>query len=213
MILETEGSELRAWQEIYSDHRESLPVARYLEIVGSSTDRFDPHTELEARIGQALDRRELRARRIARQTELLAGVAPLPGVERCLEQADALGVALAIASSSDRAWVEGHLARLGLLHRFRRIVCKGDVARVKPAPDLYLEAVRALGGAPGDALALEDSANGVTAAKAAGLLCVAIPTEVTRGLAFDHADLMLGSLDEGLPLADLLARARAAAAR
>jgi len=146
-----------------------------------------------------------------RQAELLAGAAPLPGVERCLDEADVLGFGLAIASSSDRGWVEGHLARLGLLARFHRIVCRGDVARVKPAPDLYLAAVAALGGAPGDALAIEDSANGITAAKRAGLVCVAVPTDVTRGLALDHADLRLASLEEGLPLRDLVARAQAAA--
>lgn len=80
---------------------------------------------------------------------------------------------------------------------------------MKPAPDLYLAAVAALGGTPGDALALEDSAHGITAAKGAGLTCVAIPTEITRGLGLDHADLLLNSLEEGLPLRDLFARARA----
>ncbi len=209
MILETEETELRAWQEIWADHGETLPVARYVETIGSSSERFDPYAELEARIGRALDHSTLRARRAARQAELLAGAAPLPGVERCLEEAEALGIGVGIASSSDRTWVEGHLARLGLLDRFHRIVCKDDVARVKPAPDLYLAAVAALGGTPRDALAIEDSANGITAAKRAGLVCVAVPTEITRGLALDHADLRLNSLEEGLPLRELLARAAA----
>jgi beta-phosphoglucomutase-like phosphatase (HAD superfamily) len=102
---------------------------------------------------------------------------------------------------------------VGLLGRFDHAACRGDVARVKPAPDLYPGAVAALGGAPADALAFEDSANGVTAAKRAGLVCVAIPTAVTRGLDLDHADVRLESLAQGLPLPDLLARARAAAGR
>jgi HAD superfamily hydrolase (TIGR01509 family) len=211
VILETEGAELRTWQEIWADHGQSLPVDRYLETVGSSSHRFDPHAELEARLGRALDRSLLRARRAARSAELLAGIGPLPGVERCLDEADALGLGLAIASSSDRAWVEGHLARLRLRERFHRILCRGDVARVKPAPDLYAAAVAALGARPADAIALEDSANGIAAAKAAGLVCVAIPTEVTQGMPLEQADLRLRSLEEGLPLEDLLARARAAA--
>jgi HAD superfamily hydrolase (TIGR01509 family) len=210
VILETEGVELRVWQEIWAEHGETLPVERYLETVGSSSARFDPCTELQARIGRSLDRASLRARRTARGSELLAGAAPLPGVERCLEEARELGIPVAIASSSERAWVEGHLARLGLRDRFDRIVCREDAPRVKPAPDLYLAAVAALGAAPGDALALEDSANGVLAAKRAGLWCVAIPTAVTRDLDLDHADLRLGSLVEGLPLRELLARAAAA---
>jgi HAD superfamily hydrolase (TIGR01509 family) len=210
VILETEGVELQVWQEIWAEHGEALPVERYVETVGGSSARFDPYAELQARIGRALDRASLRRFRNERGAELLVRAAPLPGVERCLVEARELGLPIGIASSSERVWVEGHLARLGLRDRFDRIVCREDVPRVKPAPDLYLAAVAALGAAPSRALALEDSRNGVIAAKRAGLFCVAIPTAVTRDLVLDEADLRLESLEAGLPLRDLLARAAAA---
>ncbi len=208
VILETEAPELACWQEIWREHGEELPVARYLETVGSSSQRFDPYAELggrmQARQLALPDRAALRARRLSRTHAILASAPPLPGVERCLAEARALGIPVAVASSSSRDWVEGHLERLGLRAAFERVFSRDDVAAVKPEPDLYLAALRAFDVAPRNALAFEDSANGVTAAKRAGLWCAAIPTEITRGLPLEHADLRLGSLEEALPLADFL---------
>ena len=77
-------------------------------------------------------------------------------------------------------------------------------ARGKPAPTLYLEALVLLGLARSEAVAFEDSPNGVRAAKAAGIFCVAIPNSVTDSLNFDEADLVVASLAE-LPFSSLLA--------
>lgn len=70
------------------------------------------------------------------------------------------------------------------------------MAFAKPRPDLYLEAVSRLGVAPELALAFEDSPNGVRAAKAAGLHCVAVPCDLTRSMRFDAADLHVQSLGD-----------------
>ena len=86
------------------------------------------------------------------------------------------------------------------------------VAAVKPAPDLYLRATEALGVAPCEAVAIEDSPNGVTAAKAAGLLCVAVPGPMTRNLRFAGADLRIESL-ASLGLREILAAATSASSR
>lgn len=206
VILETEGPELASWQEIWREHGEELPVARYLEYVGSSG--FDPIAELAARIeargAPVPGRDEFRTRQHTRWYEMLAGLGPMPGVERCLDEARALGIPVAIASSSRRSWVEGHLERLGLRAGFARLFCREDVRAVKPEPDLYLAALAAFGVAPRDALAFEDSRNGVTAATRAGIPCAAIPTDVTRGLDLSHSDLRLASLEQALPLAEFL---------
>ena len=107
-----------------------------------------------------------------------------------------------MASSSSRTWVEGHLVRHGLLDRFVCLRCRDDVPRAKPAPDLYLATLEALRVRPTEAIAIEDSPHGVSAAKAAGLYCLAVPNDVTRALCFDHADLVIESLDH-LALRDL----------
>ena len=71
---------------------------------------------------------------------------------------------------------------------------KDDVRNVKPEPDLFLAAVDALGVRPKEAIAIEDSANGVTAAKRAGLYTIAVPNPVTKRLMLDHANLKVDSL-------------------
>jgi HAD superfamily hydrolase (TIGR01509 family) len=83
----------------------------------------------------------------------------------------------AIASSSPRRWIDMVVTRFGLAAGFDAIVSADDVGgRTKPAPDIYLEAVRRLKQTPAACLAIEDSAVGVKAAKAAGLVCAALRT-------------------------------------
>ena len=118
----------------------------------------------------------------------------LPGVAEFIERARALGLALGVASSSPRSWVEGHLTHLLLRPHFTVIRCAEDVEHVKPAPDLYFAVTSALGVAPDQTIAIEDSPNGITAAKAAGLYCVSVPNAMTRNLSMDAADLVLVSL-------------------
>jgi beta-phosphoglucomutase-like phosphatase (HAD superfamily) len=100
--------------------------------------------------------------------------------------------------------VLGHLERLELHPQWDVIRTREDVARTKPAPDLYLAAVKALGVAPHEAVAFEDSRNGITAAKDAGLLCVVVPNALTAAMDLSRADLRLASLAE-MPLERLLA--------
>ena len=118
----------------------------------------------------------------------------LPGVLDYMREARELGLKLGVASSSNRAWVEGHLKSRGLLDEFISIKGGDEVPNVKPAPDLYLAVASDLGVRPKDAMAIEDSAHGVAAAKAAGLFCVAVPNPMTTDLSLDGADLRLASL-------------------
>jgi beta-phosphoglucomutase-like phosphatase (HAD superfamily) len=93
--------------------------------------------------------------------------------------------------------------RLGLDAPWDAVRTREDVARTKPTPDLYLAAVKALGVAPRETIAFEDSMNGIAAAKDAGLLCVVVPNALTAGMDLSRADLQLVSLAE-TPLERLL---------
>ena len=133
----------------------------------------------------------------------------LPGVVEHLEAAKSIGLKLGVASSSTRDWVTGHLARLGILGRFDCVRCRDDVANAKPDPDLYIAVLECLGVLASEAIAVEDSPNGVMAAKRAGLRCVAIPNSITARLDLGQADVILGSLAD-VTLAELLRRVAAA---
>jgi HAD superfamily hydrolase (TIGR01509 family) len=118
----------------------------------------------------AIDR-EVVARVVARY----AGELPaLPGAAAAVERLGARWP-LALATSSNREVVEVVLDALGVRRRFAATVSSEEVARGKPSPDVYLEATRRLGADPASCAAIEDSANGIRSAVAAGLAVVAIP--------------------------------------
>jgi len=118
----------------------------------------------------------------------------LPGVLELLDLAHSNGTPLAVASSSTRDWVEPHLERLGLRERFAAVLTRDDVERAKPAPDLFTAAARALDVSAARTIVFEDSFNGCTAAKAAGMICVVAPNRITTIQDFAHADLVVASL-------------------
>jgi HAD superfamily hydrolase (TIGR01509 family) len=204
LILDTEEPIYRSWLEVYRAHGEELPFERWVQIVGSTTAGFHPQHHLEERLGKALPQ-DVLDRRVGRRTEMILANAVLPGVLQHLDAALELGLKLGVASSSTGDWVRGHLARLGILDRFECVRCRDDVARAKPEPDLYLAVLECLGVRPADAIAIEDSPHGVSAAKRAGMRCVAIPNSITAGLDLTHADITLTSLAD-LTLQQLMER-------
>jgi HAD superfamily hydrolase (TIGR01509 family) len=127
----------------------------------------------------------------------------LPGVERCIREARRLGLMVGLASSASRSWVSGYLDRLGIAAFFDTVKCADDVERTKPDPAVYVATLRALQVEEGEAIAFEDSPNGILTAKRAGLFCVAVPNAMTQHLVLDAADLRIPSL-EALSLEELL---------
>ena len=153
----------------------------------------------------ALDGDELREHTWAEHRRLVADEALRPGVSEYLADAIELGLDIAVVSSAGTAWVSGHLEQRGILDSWHSIHCAdGDQSIAKPRPDLYLAALAAIGVAAEAGIAIEDSPNGVAAAQAAGLVCVAVPNPITRELDLSAADLVVDSLAD-LPLLELLA--------
>jgi HAD superfamily hydrolase (TIGR01509 family) len=203
LILDTEVPEFQTWQEIYQAHGCKLALEIWATGLGTSADAFDPCAHLEAQLGRLIDREVIHQRRRQRYHELLGAKAVLPGVREYIAEAKRLGLYLGVASSSSREWVVGHLTELGLYAYFDCIKCRDDVPHVKPDPALYQAVVETFALQPHQAIALEDSPNGITAAKRAGLFCVAVPNPLTRQLSLAHADLLVSSLAD-LPLQQLL---------
>jgi HAD superfamily hydrolase (TIGR01509 family) len=207
LILDTETSAYVTMRDAFEDHGIELSVAAFSALLGRADNR--PWIEwLEEEVGSPIEREAVHARRLAAHHALVAEQQVLPGVVEVLDQADALGVPALVASSSPRYWIDEHLERLGLLDRFVGLFTREDVQRAKPWPDLYLAAVASVGAEPSSAVAFEDSHNGSLAATAAGLLCVAVPSELTRHQDFAHCDLVVASLTDVdlVGLADLAPR-------
>ncbi len=203
LLIDTETPSRLAYEELYREHGHELPVDKWATLVGTIGAPFDPDAHLEELVGRPLDREGIARRLRAREHELCDLEDLRPGIEEYLAEAERRRLATAIVSSSTLA---RHLQRLDRANGWDVIVAAdGDTARAKPQPALYLEALDALGLRPHEAIAFEDSLNGIRAAKAAGIFCVAIPNPITETFALDEADLLLDSLDE-LPLAELLNR-------
>jgi HAD superfamily hydrolase (TIGR01509 family) len=208
LIVDTEVPIFRAWQRIYREHGQDLPLEQWLTIIGTASGPFDPVIDLAKKTGAKLDGQELKALEVLYYQEATALQQLLPGVIDYLVAARQLGLKTAVASSSTRKWVMDHLNRFGIGGRFDAIICREDVKRTKPDPDLYLTALQRLGVQPEEAIAFEDSSNGIHAAKAAGLYCVVVPNPLTVDLDLTEADLRLLTL-EAMPLRDVIKEASA----
>jgi len=194
LLLDTEGPSYRAWVEVYERHGHELPIDTWAAAIGT-IDGFDPVRHLQG-LGVTLDAAAEEARR-RRDLDLCDLEELRPGVADLLAEADRRGLRTAIVSSSDEDWIARHLDRHDLLDRFDAIVCaNGDAARAKPRPVLYLEALERLDVRAEEAVAFEDSPNGAAAAKAAGILCIAVPNEVTSALDLSAADRVVRSLED-----------------
>ena len=196
VLVDTEWAIYDAWHRTFISNGHPLPLEIYTQCIGSDFATWSPKTHLEELTGSAFDWHDLDARRQEEIVRDLAGEGPMPGAVALLESLKAKGTRTAVVSSSSHHWVDGWLEKLGLTHWFETVVCRGDAERIKPAPDLYLEAVKRLDLAPDECLVIEDSLNGIKAANAAGIPVWAVPNRVTACLDFSLATRVFGSLEE-----------------
>jgi HAD superfamily hydrolase (TIGR01509 family) len=193
LILDTESTEYQSWQELFTTHGCQLSLDRWIDCIGRPRGYFDFYTHLEEMKGVVIDREQIRTERHARVRELNFLQPIQPGVVNYLQDARSLGFKIGLASSSSRVWVRGHLERLALYHYFAATKCVEDTGTHKPDPGPYLAVLDALSVLANEAVAFEDSPNGIASAKAAGILCVAVPNPLTQQLQLDHADYRLES--------------------
>ena len=206
VIIDSESPELQVWQEVFAEHGRELGLDLWADLVGRPRTHFDLYSYFQQHINPAVDIDALRKERRARVNALTEAQPVLPGVHDYLRGASATDLKIGLASSSSRDHVRGHLARLNLLGYFHTTKCFEDTETHKPEPGPYRAALDELGVAADEAVAFEDSPNGVTSAQAAGIFCVAVPNSVTCRLPLGHADYRLESLADE-PLESILSRA------
>ncbi len=196
VLVDTEWAIYHAWLRTFQAHGHDLPLDVYTHCIGSDFATWSPKTHLEELTGQAFDWHDLDTRRQQEIVTDLEGEGAMPGATSLLEQLTAANVRRAVVSSSSHQWVDGWLEKTALAARFETVVCRGDAERIKPAPDLFLEAAQRLDLDPAACLVIEDSLNGVKAAKAAGMPVWVVPNRVTIALDFSTADRIFTSLNE-----------------
>jgi HAD superfamily hydrolase (TIGR01509 family) len=190
VILDSETTEFEAHRLIYEQCGVALTPEEWCDQIGIWVDGhagrwFKRLSELSDR---APDQRTFEAEK-HRLCRALVSYEPMRGIRQLLDALADAAIPTAIASTSPARWVVAAVERAGLLDRFGTIVTADDVARRKPAPDVYLEAARRLGVEPGRSIALEDSGPGIASARAAGMKTVAIPHWLTERHDLSAADL------------------------
>jgi putative hydrolase of the HAD superfamily len=192
LILDTETVWYHSFREALAPYQVEFPLEVFSSFVGTHGSEFDAYLERQA--GALADLQAVKRTASERHREKIKQMDAREGVREFLTEAKAGGLRIGLASSSDRKWVEGFLRELELLPYFEVVKTQDDVAKVKPDPELYLQALEALNVRPDEALAFEDSAAGAKAAKAAGMHCVIVPNPVTEHLLFDDYDLRIESM-------------------
>jgi len=203
LILDTERPCYEAWRGLYSSYGQEFSFDSWVSTIGSSDAEFDPYAELERLTGHAIDWKTVEAKRLNQEVSLINEQLIRPGVVQYLKDARRLGLRIGLASSSSCDWVEGHLTRLRIRDYFEVIHGKDDVHRTKPSPELYLKVLESFGLRGEQTIVLEDSLNGVLAARQANCFTVVVPNDLTRHLIFESADLVLNSLQH-MPLEEMI---------
>ena len=169
----------------------------------ADNNEFVGRTTLEeCRILKARHRLEADERDLTRQyVDILVDLIrerprPMPGVPDVLADLGARGYRMALASSAEPVVIATNLDALDLGGFFEAIVSGTEVARGKPAPDVFLKTANRLGLPALRCLVVEDSRNGLLAAKAAGMACAVIPCASTRHQDFREADYLLETLPD-----------------
>jgi HAD superfamily hydrolase (TIGR01509 family) len=206
LIVDTETPSYESWNEIYREYGHELDPLLWADVISNRESSFDAVANLQSLLSaDQLDAATLTARRNARKDRLTDLTELLPGIRDRISEARRLGLRLGIASGSSEKWVTRHLKRLGIDQHWDCIRSRDDVPRSKPHPDSYLSLLECLGVTAGEAIAFEDSPNGIASAQAAGIYCVGVPNSLTRQLDLSAADMQVDSMAD-LNLADLLKR-------
>jgi HAD superfamily hydrolase (TIGR01509 family) len=193
LIIDTEMPGFLSWQEIFAQYSLPFTFDNWKKTIGTGPTAYDPAVDLCGLVNDGLDPAELRAQQTKLNIARISNEPILPGVKEFILEAKKQKMRLTVASSSKRAWVIGHLTRLGLLDAFEAVFTSEDVQFVKPNPELFILALRFMELAPEEVIVFEDSPNGLIAAKAAGIFRVAVPNVITRTMDLSHADLIVDS--------------------
>jgi HAD superfamily hydrolase (TIGR01509 family) len=205
VVLDLDGLLIDS-EQVWDDVRETLARergGRYDEVaqramMGMSSLEWSAY--MHDRVGLAESPEEIN--RIVVEQMLERYHAGPPWIPGALDAVHRLAGAftLGLASSSNRELIDAVLEAGAITDLFQATVSSEEVARGKPAPDVYVEAARRRGADPADCVAVEDSHSGIRSAKAAGMACIAVPNaHYSPGDAVGEADAVLDSIAEVTP--------------
>ena len=194
VLADSEHLICRAAMDMFEEQGLDVSAADFVPFVGAGENRY--LGGVAEKYGFALDIAAAKARTYEIYLKLVPKQLEMfPGADALVLQCKASGLLIGVASSADRVKIEANLHAIGLPPaQWDTIVSGEELTRLKPAPDIFLETARRLGVSPSQCVVVEDAVNGVQAAKAAGMRCVAVETSFSRE-ELRQADCIRSSID------------------
>lgn len=210
VLVDTEPLHHDAFFSHFAELGITVSAELYGTFLGASTRNVYQQVKQRFNLPQELDalmdrKRELFAKAFDESKELDL----LPGARQLVEELHGQGVPLVVASSASRGTIDRVFTRFGLYPFFAHIVTGEDFTKSKPDPAIFLRAAQLTNTPPTECLVIEDAANGVAAAKAAGMYCIGYRSEHSQGQDLHQADRIVAKLEE-LDAATILAFPEAA---
>jgi beta-phosphoglucomutase len=197
VIIDTEPIHHHAFLTQFAELGITVPNALYASFLGSSTRNVFQQLKQEFDLPQTVEELLLRKRAIFNHTfDHDAGLDLLPGVRTLIEDLQRHGVQLVVASSASNATIARVFNRFGLAPYFTHIVSGEDFAQSKPNPAIFLHAAALAETPVAECIVIEDSANGVAAAKAAGIYCIGYASPHSAGQDLRLADRVVQHFSE-----------------
>ncbi|MGI4737840.1 MAG: HAD family hydrolase [Janthinobacterium lividum] len=197
VIIDTEPIHHQAFATHFAELGIAVTDAEYASFLGSSTRNIFQLLKQERQLSQAVEALLLRKRELFNQAfDEDAGLDLLPGARALIEDLQRHGVQLVVASSASKATINRVFQRFGLAPYFSHIVSGEDFAQSKPHPAIFLHAAAVAETPVTECIVIEDSANGVAAAKAAGIYCIGYASPHSAGQDLRLADRVIQNFSE-----------------
>jgi beta-phosphoglucomutase family hydrolase len=192
-LVDSTSADFLAWQKLFSQYNKELTFSDYIPLLGIKSAQvvkdFLP-VKNDEEVQFALTKKLVFFHEIISEN----GIYPVPFADVFLKRMKQYNIPVALATSSRRAKVEMVMEKLNLLICFDAVVTGGEVKNGKPAPDIFFKAAEKLSVSPEDCIVFEDAANGVRAAKSAGMKCVALASNQTVDT-LREADLIIDTFE------------------
>lgn len=194
VIADTADYHYGAWREVLAERGVTVSREQFMKFFGQRHDTIIGHF-----IGQGLSEKEVEAISEKKQAlyrrNVAKNIVPLPGAVELIKSLNKQHIKAAVATSAVRPNVTVILKGLGIEDCFQAVAYGKEVAEGKPSPQIFLLAAKKLGVPPANCVVIEDAIAGVTAAKRAGMKCVAV-TNSHPGDKLQEADLVVNSLEK-----------------
>lgn len=195
VLIDSEPLHFEAHKKAAAHYGIDLSLEDYMQFGVATGDDF-LYGKMSEKFGVEINKDEISEMKKQHYREILDEKGKLmPGISEVLQKFSP-EYELAIVSSGTSDSVEYVLAKFDIRKYFKAIITGDDVRNVKPFPDVYLKALEKLGISRDECVAIEDSATGIEAAKAAGIRCIAIPNDFTKNQDFSKADALLSEAGE-----------------